>query len=291
MTKANGISTLSDRDFRVIKFLFRFKVATTLALHYKFFETSSLIYAYHRLCALEKSRFITSVATPRGGHNVWTLSKKGFVALQEIWPQLKDCGFASENIVHDLLSSAAHIGEFLKTTPGHVELFTEQELRRYDKQYFPKWVPSSYRHRPDGYWKVTKEDKEFVIALEVELSPKVKSKYLGYDDFYRDYPMVGNIIWITGTANLADYIKRTITQARGEEKSRHSFILLDHYLQKQWQAEIVTGPLKGRTLAKIFSISKINTGEMLTPCLFLDTRKAPIRTPAYQIPDIRRFIY
>ncbi len=278
---------LTDRDFAIIKFLFRFKVATTSSIHKKFFPELVMHTSYIRLRTLEKSGYLQRATDNRGRHFVWSLARGGFQTLKELWPMLKEQGFSSENIIHDILVTAAHLGEFLSKTPDHVDLFTEQELRRYDKTFYPEWVPASYRHRPDGYWRVEKS----TIALEVELSAKEKSKYRNVADFYRDYPSVANVVWIVGSANLIRYIDKAIKEALIDNPTVHSFMHLNDFLKDKWQAVFVAGPLKGHSISTILKHTAINQDQKFSPGLILDTRKAPMKSPTSPAPNIKSFIY
>jgi hypothetical protein len=282
---------LTSRDYAIIKFIFRFKVATTQAIHIKFFNESTLKWAYKRLCALARLGLIQCLTDNRGRHFVWCLNRRGFLALSEVWPHLKEHGYLSEYLPHDILSTAAHLGELLLEIPEHIDLFTEQELRRYDKDYYPDWVPKSYRHRPDGYWKVETPEGPKTIALEVELSEKKKSKYKTCVDFYRDYPEIKQIVWIAGPLTVLKYVHNAITEAIGDRPFIHSFIQLDQFLKDQWQSKIVAGHLKGLSLADILQMPKAHTRGTFTTCALLDTRKAPIRSPTLQIPPFKDFFY
>jgi len=134
-------------------------------------------------------------------------------------------------------------------------------------------------------------ENPITIALEVELSEKKKSRYKMCADFYRDYPEVKQIIWIAGPLKVLKFIYKALHEAIGDKPFLHSFIQLDHFLKDQWQAKIVAGHLKGMSLAEILQIPKAHPWSELTTCSLLDTRKAPIRSTALQVPPFKEFTY
>jgi hypothetical protein len=291
MTLPKSKLILTSRDYAILKFIFRFKVITTQAIHHKFFKEAGIHCAYQRLSTLSKLGLLQCITDTKARHYVWCLNRRGFLALYEVWPQLREHGFLSEYLSHDILVTAAHLGEFLNDNSDYKNLFTEQELRRYDKDYYPNWVPRSYRHRPDGYLNVGTPEIPKTIALEVELSEKKKSRYKLCADFYRDYPEVKQIIWIAGPLTVLKFVHKALCEALGDKPFLHSFIQLDHFLKDQWQAKVVIGYLKDLSLAEILQVSKINRPSTLMPRLLLDTRKAPMRSPTSQIPPLKDFFY
>ena len=66
----------SNRDIPILLFLWRWKIATTKALHFRFFSKFSLKTAYHRLYLLRRGGFIQIRASLSGQNPVWCLTKK-----------------------------------------------------------------------------------------------------------------------------------------------------------------------------------------------------------------------
>lgn len=170
---------LNQCDREILYFLWRWKVATTRALTVGFFADRSPVTAYKRLWKLERGKVIQSIAVDRQArHRVWTLSKLGFEILKQQYflPELQEEGFRSENITHDLVTMAMHLGEYHLGCPSEVGLFTEQELRRLYPEMYPDWVPRSQRHRADGYWRVPIGNKTKIITSWFQLAPMVAER-------------------------------------------------------------------------------------------------------------------
>ena len=126
-----------QRDIPLLVFLWQWKLSTTAALACRFFPERSLPTAYHRLWLLEKAKFIREHTDRYRKRFAWGLDQKGYHAIRELLPALREEGYKSENIGHDLLVTAVHIGDWLLGAPTGAEVFSEQQLRRYHSDYFP----------------------------------------------------------------------------------------------------------------------------------------------------------
>ena len=229
---------LSQRDRKILTFLWLWKVATTAALTNRFYAGQSPITAYHRLWALETCGFIESISDIQNNHHVWTLTRRGFQIVRETLPELREDGFRSESASHDLITSAIHLGGFLLGMPQDVGLFTEQQLRRYLLEFYPDWVPRSDVHRPDGYWRVPIGYPWATIGLEVELFQKATDRYGAVADFYRSYPSVARVLWLVSTDSMAKQIHDKIKATLPEKMMVHDFVSLPNFIKSSWNAII-----------------------------------------------------
>ncbi|MBI3293254.1 MAG: hypothetical protein HYZ71_00830 [Deltaproteobacteria bacterium] len=73
-----------------------------------------------------------------------------WVAKRDRIPPLKDAGYLPSNWGHDLLVSAIHLGDGVFKDITGLETYTEQELRRVDPEFQPKWLPIPGGPRSDG---------------------------------------------------------------------------------------------------------------------------------------------
>ena len=101
----------TNRDIRLLRFLWFVKLATTGNLWAKIFRPSSPWMAYKRLLKLKKSEFITHESTLGRDLSYWSLTHKGFQAILPHLPALEESGYKSENIAHDILVSAVQLGD------------------------------------------------------------------------------------------------------------------------------------------------------------------------------------
>jgi hypothetical protein len=260
----------------MLRFLWKWKVATTTALAIKFYPNAKLTSAHRQLLDLSYGGYIQSIASHTGSGFVWTLTNKGFEAIKDNLGELAEVGYKSEAIGHDLLCMAAMIGEWIHEPPPGVVMFSEQQLRRIATCNYPMWVPQSEVHRSDGYWRLPKLSKNGSIALEVERSLKTPSKYDLVADFYEEYDFVNHVLWITPMPRGKSSIAKRIQTYLGRETTKHSFIALDDFTKLGWQAKIATGLGQGKTLSEFmlaFSSPCQRQGE--SPVL-LESRKKPL---------------
>src|SRR5258708_5011759 len=91
------------RDIPLLQFLWLWKVSTMKALCHRFFPNSAPNTAYRRILTLQEGGFIAPRSDRCGIKRVWTLTPKGYKVIRPDLPTLKEEGFASEHIGHDLL--------------------------------------------------------------------------------------------------------------------------------------------------------------------------------------------
>lgn len=289
--KGRKLLSLTPRDSELFYFLWRHKVCTTMGLKSKFFPNGSPLTAYQRLTMLKKGRFIKTVSDDKLINFGWSLDVRGFETLKELVPRLKEVGYLSENIKHDILVTAALNGEFLINQPSSIEIFTEQELRRYRNDYYPSWVPEDSSHRPDGLWHVTFSDSTQTTALEVELSSKRISDYEFIADYYRANSNVSRVLWIVSTPSLIKTIRKGIELARASTSCDHNFILLEQFLENGWHSLISEGQLKNQMLSAAIGFKLPQDTHNCGTSVLLDTRISPRHPTIYFKPTLSHFIY
>lgn len=295
MKKPKALSI--ERDLPLLRWLWRWKISTTAAIDFKFFShcNSSLI-AYNRLRILEKNKFIEIRYNEQGLSPVWVLADKGFKAIRESLPTLKQEGFKSENINHDIVVTSAHLGRWVQRVPKHVDLFSEQQLRRYNIDEYPTWIPKTDLHRPDGYWRIQKDIKHEVIALEVERSRKSNTEYKAVGRFYNQVQQIDKVLWIVGATSFGNHLQRIFSEPLVPFRSIHNFILEDDFRKLGWLAKIKIGPDTEKTFAELLgeqisfpshlSVMKAPLEEMSR--LLLETRITGLRSDIYKKPQLPR---
>lgn len=271
-----------SRDLPLLDFLWRWKLSTTSALAARFFPACSLARAYNRLRDLERAGYLECVCDRTGKQFVWTLGKKGFGVVRGRLPALREEGYKSEFVDHDLLVTAVHLGEFLTGAENGVEVFTEQQLRRLHFDMFPAWAPRSDVHRADGYWKIPSATSDMVLALEVELSVKSRHDYELTADFYGRQAGISRVIWVVESATSAHFIDQALNhEASADAKKKHNFVLLDQVRKAGWQTPFVFGPECGKNLRSLLCNNPVTSQSHVTAMLLFDTRKSPHRSKSY----------
>jgi hypothetical protein len=277
-TKYKNLILSEERDLLILHFLWKWKVSTTSALWQKFFGQSSQGRAYNRLLDLSLAGYIQSRTDGVGKNFVWTLRQKGFDLIRDRLPVLRAEGYQSENIYHDLVVTAAHLGNWFLVRPSGVGLLSEQELRNYHFDSYPSWAPKTDIHRPDGYWHIPTVRSNVTLALEVELSRKSDSDYNHVGDFYRFYENISRVLWIVRHISLGRRISKLTDGESPTGKPIHNFISLEKFYQQGWGSVIELGPEQGKSMTELLRDEAVTTPGHVTGSALLDLRKSPHRS-------------
>lgn len=275
MKRKNYSSNLNQRDRAILSFLWVWKVATTAALTHRFYPDRSPKTAYKRLWELETCGYIEAVSDFRTNHHVWTLTKLGFHIIRHSLPELREDGYRSESVAHDLITQAIHLGDYLLGAPQGVAFFTEQQLRRFDLEFYPDWVPRSEVHRADGYWRVPVGNPWTTIGLEVELFQKKTARYEVVADFYASYPNVIRVLWLVASSSMGAQIHDKISATIRNRPMVHDFVSLPNFSKFGWNAVIEHGPERGKPITKLLGKNSPNHPHLSGEKILLDVRKSP----------------
>ncbi len=273
---------LSDgRDLPLLQFLWKWKAVTTAALCQRFFPNCSPITGFKRLWKLERAGFIEArTIDDHGKQFAWVVTRKGFAAIRSSLPALREEGFKSEHLQHDLLASAFHLGDWLSGARDNAVLISEQQLRRYDFEFYPNPIPKTDLHRPDGYTYL-KGPKPQLVAFEVELMPKKKFMYEEVASFYKRHG-VTHILWLVPRESLGKRIHQVMGNVLSLDENRHNFISLEDFNELSWGAKIFLGSHVGQTVSGLLGNKVETESKHVSSKFLLDTRKAPHRSTCYR---------
>lgn len=230
---------LTERDHKVMQYIWRWKIASTASIHDGVSGDNSPYSTYKNLERMERNGLIECRFENIERFFVWQLTERGFQMIKNYLPELKEEGFLSENYRHDRLVQAFHLGEWTRVPFESVTLFTEQEMRRMDVADYPEWVPHTVEHRPDGYTRITGAEKSCTIAHEVELSAKNVQKYEGILRFYRTERLVNRVLWLVASRDVRRAIIGAKANIKDESVNFHLFVDLVDYQKNGWDAVIV----------------------------------------------------
>lgn len=271
---------LTQRDIRILRYLWKWKTLSTRALAVKFFPDVSAHGAYRRLIRLEDAGFIEAIDTTKYWQIVWALTARGFKRIRPLLGELSGEGFRSENYLHDHIATAFHLGEWLTHQPAYTQTFTEQQLRRISPELWDEWVPKFDSHRPDGYSLYFQGEKEVILAFEAELTLKQKRRYESVVAFYDTHTSIQLVFWLVDSKVTLNSMKHTFEKFHVREWSKHHFILLSDFREKGWYAPFVTGQFQGKTPADFLlpsDIPRVSPGYLCGDTLaLLDTAKKPV---------------
>lgn len=279
---------ITERDARILRFLWKWKVISTRALAAKFFPNALIQTAYRRLLRLAEAGFISSVEVNGRWQECWCLSSKGYKYIRPHLGDLVGEGFKSENPYHDCLATAFHLGEWLTHQPEYTQTFSEQQLRRIPVDLWEEWVPHSDSHRPDGYSLYFQGEQKIIVAFEAELTLKTKSRYESVVAFYDTHNTIQFVFWLVDSKVTLNSMKRTFESFHVREWSKHHFVLLSDFQVKGWRAPIIEGHFRGKAPAD-FLLHLPPTGLPLDTLqrgtqALLDTAKKPVIPKPLPLP-------
>lgn len=276
-------TVVSDDDLELLKFLWKWRTSTTSALSQKFYPHKNKRRGYERLRALETGGLIESRADSRAQKFIWVLSKRGFATVRPYLPLLKDEGFRSAALGHDLMSAALMLGDWLTSPQPGVRLISEQQLLRYEEPIAKISQPYGTSHRTDGYWFYP--EKKELIALEIQLTHQRQEFYDHLQAFYsqKENHHIRHVLWCVATPGMKDSIRRQL--GKRVDQGRHHFVSFRSFFQLGWAAQLEDGPLLGTSIQKLLSgylpadSGPAGSPESIAPhqChrLLLDVRKSP----------------
>lgn len=271
---------ITERDVRILRYLWKWKTLSTSALATKFFPKVSPQGAYRRLIRLEDAGFIQAIDTTKYWQIIWVLTLKGFKRIRPFLGELSGEGFRSENNMHDHIATAFHLGEWLTHQPAYTQTFSEQQLRRIAPELWDEWVPKFDSHRPDGYSLYFQGEKKIVVAFEAELTLKDKRRYESVVAFYDTHSSIQFVFWLVDSKVTLNSMKRTFEKFHVREWSKHHFMLLSDFREKGWHTPFVTGQFQGKALADFLlpsGITKVSPGDLCGDTMaLLNTAKKPV---------------
>lgn len=230
--------SLNDRAKLMMKYIWRWKIASTSSIHEAVNRTASPYSTFKTLERLEKHGFIEAKFEFGERFYVWQLTPLGFRSIRNYLGELKEEGYLSENHYHDRLVQAFHLGEWATYQFPNVTMLTEQEMRRREVTDYPAWVPQTGEHRPDGYTRIQGPVKPVTLAIEVELSAKNVQKYEAILRFYRTARIIDRVLWLVDSPVLKDTILRAKDCIRDDSNNYHLFVGLDDYIKNGWDAAV-----------------------------------------------------
>ena len=272
-----------DRDIGILMFLWQWKVATTAMLGLRFYGNDKSTGIYQRLCRLDKAGYIQPRSGSRGEHYAWSLTGRGFQTIEGRLPKLLENGFKSENIGHDLLVSAIHLGDWIGGIPQSCGVFTEQQLRRLPQESYPEWVPQTTRHRPDGYWQVPGATKPRIIALEVELSRKTDRDYQAVAEFYQAWKRIYRVLWVVEQPRDVSLLASKMKSVADGDADYHDFVTINQLVQRGWQAKVIRGKDEGMSVADLLYDKAMTRPLHVIGKSLMNAAKCPYRTTGYAV--------
>lgn len=287
MKKSNNpkkICQITDRDYKIFRFIWKWKAVSTSALAAKFFSKTHPYTCYRRLLHLGHNDYIECYPLKDRGTAVWILKQKGFKYIRPYLDDLCADGFKSANYRHDYLASCLHLGEWLLSQPDNSQTVSEQQLRSIEPELLPKWVPTSKLHIPDGYSTYHLNGQRVIVAFEAELSVKTSLRYESVVSFYDNEESISVVLWLVDDLSSLGTIEKYFKKFNIKNISKHQFILLPDFVKNGWMAGITKGKYVGHKVINLLQHKAYtNPTQKLhgrVTLYLLDSQKRPILSKA-----------
>lgn len=280
---------LSARDIAVLDFLWTWKVASTPLLKEVAFRDKSQWWVYKALHQLQKERYIQSL--PRGKFleaELWALTDIGFEVVLMDRDDLNQYRFKPHAPVHDYLATCLQLGEQSFKDNNDKQFFTEQMLSSLTNSNFPNSFKTSESHIPDGLTLYRNNDREALVAYEVDLNLKERDRYQNTFFYYCSSASPHLLVWLVKNNWIAEKIIQTFKSFNFEDRtekllSRTAFITLDEFKEKVWEVESFIGDLKGHSIRKLHENALQSIGK--TPEKIVQNDLKSIFFPKYKSPQ------
>tara|TARA_B110001454_G_scaffold122549_1_gene114451 strand:+ start:42159 stop:43028 length:870 start_codon:yes stop_codon:yes gene_type:complete len=236
---------ITERDFLILKYLWKWKLLSTKAISIKFFPNSNDDTAYKRMMLLTKAGYLkpryVNDESPRGQirQQVWGLNRKGFHRILQYLGELKIKGYFSSNSTHDYLATSLHLGEWLLRQPPDSQTWSEQELNSIPTELWPNWVPKSDLHRPDGFTAFNYKNRRHVLAFEVELHVKSSARYEAIAAYYDSCEEINHVIWLVKSIGNYKSIKKHLNKHGLRNTDKHRFLSLKEFEKHGWNSNFI----------------------------------------------------
>ena len=257
---------VSQRDLRVLAMVFKWKVVPLAMLKAQLMQDEKESTFEVRLFRLAERGLLKRIHH-LGLVRMYTLTDSGFLRFRQGLDELKEEGFACENVAHDFFSMALQLGLWAEAKPANVEIVSEQEMRRFYLKQLPKWLPDIGGHRPDGFTRFTNPDGAKIVAFEVETSQKSSDRYGPVFQHYNSAEDVDLVIWLVKNKSLKSELARNILLVDESSLGKHGFIMLNDFKSCFWNAKVEIGQKPPLTLVELMSnLCRHDVGDLAKSC-------------------------
>lgn len=271
----------SRPQLEILKFLWRWKMANTMALKTHLAPTKSFWKFYQRLRQLVHEGYICEAMDAGFGTTVWVLTKKGFIFLYGRSDLLEQNRYKVQSMNHDFWNTAFHLGNFVFGIPHNVEIVTEQEINAKKLEILPDWIPQSKDHIPDGLTRIKNGDYSSVLAFETETSQKTSGRYDEILYFLDKYPQLSMVFWLCENYRVISKITQQVIDFNRSNASKHNFIVLSDFQKLGWKSPILWGGKANMTIEQV--ITEIGGNSLVnTPVNKLVTTEQPNAIEIFQ---------
>lgn len=292
-TKVQRVDGLTEREFKILMFLWKWKVASYPTLKEAVSRNTNTWNFYHNLRRLDFEGYIELKAGSMSDGRqflLWTLTEHGYEYIREGLGVLKNETYGSEKLFHDKYALAFQLGNLIYHRDTKADIITRQELTSFYVGYYPVWTPQTEVHYPDGYTRLKDGNKNVIIAHEIEMYPRSPESYEPFVDFYDDKTSINFVLWLVAKPEFAERLEEVFVSRRCRRRQIHHIFLMDDFDKYGWETEVYCGPQKSLKLSELYHQYgyHIPTNDPLIPSqpsfkeVFLKAVRSPVGLDSYK---------
>ncbi len=237
-TETQGGRALAALDSSILKFLYRWKVATSKIIHLALAREISVSSFNKRLKKLQDNELIEAKWDLVNCMWFWQLTDRGFFVIRESLGEIKDHGFRAASPIHDFFILAFQLGPWLFAKDFLPTFVTDQEFLKYDPEILSQHLPKTLKRRPDGVTLVPRGERIVPIAVEIELNAKSVSRYETVVSEYKGTQEVERVLWLVRDKFIVEQFKKAKVNQKDNSQNYHVFLATDEFIKAGWQARL-----------------------------------------------------
>lgn len=213
---------LTEKDRRLFRYLYRFKVASANQIKRDIFSDSLKQVVYRRLNKLVDYDYLLRTSFKKNGFiSAFSLSKKAFTNFIEIGSE-KAIELESGSIAHDI--GLVDIWSIISEAVEVKTFFSENEIKSGTNDRLKKMEFLNHIH-PDGIVEFQKKTNH-LLCLEYEANWKRVSRYEAMFRNYYYHHEVSGVLYICREKSLLDRIKRIEKNFISNQESKFYYATL-----------------------------------------------------------------
>lgn len=252
---------VNEVELQILRLVFKWKVLSFSIIRLSLRNGENENTFKQRVNRLVRKGFLRRIKY-LGKLTLLSLTDFGFLRMKNGLDGFKEEGFASEAVWHDFLSVALQLGPLAACKVNNFETVSEQQIRRFFLKDLPYWIPNIDSHRPDGFTRLKQNGKFKIIAYEVEISVKTSDRYDAVCQYYARSNQINHVVWLVKNQSHLNLIQNSILRFDETGLSKHSFILLNDFIENFWLAKAYTGQQSSGSFVDLMyflGISEIST--------------------------------
>ena len=247
---------ITKRDIKVLKAIFKNKVATLKQIHKAFFPNTNITNVARFMRRLKGSEYVLSrrYDMTKRSQNIYSITSKGLSLICEfLGLEVEFNSYKSSSILHDL--ELFNISEHFKKFQQVNKIYYESELQSNSIYLHHEYLNPFVNLKSDRVLKVEVISGEAFLALEYERVLKERNRNVRKFENYYDQDKISGVLYLCENNSMIDLLMQIDKEVCPLENSKMYFCNIEDVKNKSNQ--ITFKRFDGHKL--IFKMSKTKT--------------------------------